>query len=155
MSEQAVETRPKHANQHLPAVTRLKQRTFLHSLIQHGSNGKACKAADIDEATPIKWASKSEQFAKAWDEAKLKGEKALLLRYETHLDKVLLPDEDMSIDDFARTQNSRFFRMKRLDPAYRDNAVVNVTANGPLAIQFNLGAQAIDNNSGSTPKEGV
>lgn len=30
------------------------------------------------------------------------------------------------------------FLAKRADPRYRDNAQVNVTANGPVAIQFNL-----------------
>jgi hypothetical protein len=79
-------------------------------------------------------------FAKKFEAAKEAGNKVLLSRYETNMDAVLMPETPMNTDDFARLQNSRFFRMKRLDPQYRDNAVVQVNAVGPVAIQLNFGA---------------
>lgn len=132
--------RPKHRNQYPPAVTKAKQQRYLQILRETGSHAKSCQAAQIAPVSPFEWATKSALFAKEYEAAKTQGEQVLLKRYESNLDAVLLPDEDMKLDDFARLQNSRFFRMKRLDPAYRDNAVVQVNAAGPVAIQLNFGA---------------
>jgi hypothetical protein len=134
----ALTERPRHANQTPPALSRRKQQAFLQHLTTTGRLSQSCTVAQCSTAQPYEWAKRSVVFAKAFEEAKIAGEKVLLAAYEHDMDMTLLPEQPMNIDDFARTQNSRFFRMKRLDPAYRDNAVVNVNAVGPVAIQFNL-----------------
>ena len=135
MPEMDIE-KPKHRNQHPPAVTKAKQRAFLEHLIQCGRVPLACKLAKIAENTPYQWAVRSEDFAKRFSAAKIHGEKVLLSAYEEQMDSVCL-EQAVSMDDYARTQNSRFFRMKRLDPAYRDNAPTGLTINGPVAVQIN------------------
>lgn len=141
MSEQTQDLeRPKHRNQHPPAVTKAKQQRYLQVMSETGSHAQACKSAQISENAPCLWAQRSRVFAKEWELARERGEKVLLLKYESNLDQVLLPDNQLNIEDFAKLQNSRFFRMKRLDPRYRDNATVEVNVKGPAAVQINLGA---------------
>lgn len=129
--------RKRQANQHSPAVTKAKQRIYLEALLETCSHRDACKVADIAENTPFAWATKSSDFAKRQEEIKKKTEGILLRRYEDSLDKTLIQDCE-TIDEIAKLQNLRMFRMKKLDPSYRDNAQVNVLATGPVAIQFNI-----------------
>ena len=148
--ETAIVDRPRHPNQYPPAVTKAKQAIYLKTLATCGIHSRASQAADVALNQSCQWASKNKEFAKAYESAKIAGERVLLLAYESNLDTVLLPETDMSLDDFARLQNSRFFRMKRLDPQYRDNAVVQVNAVGPVAIQLNFGTPALT----QTPQAG-
>lgn len=126
--------KPKHRNQHPPAVTKAKQRDFLNMVQTTGSHGLACKAADIHIATPTIWANKNELFRKNWEKARELGEQVILLKYETSLDSTVL-DHD-SFDEVCKSQVLRMFRMKRLDPRYRDNAPAQVNIAGPVNILF-------------------
>ena len=136
----------RHPNQYPATHTRTQQALFLKALAQCGTVKSACQQANIASIALIyQWVSASTRFSKRFEEARVKGEKKLLLRYEEHIDETLLPDTPMPIEDFSRTQISRMFRMKRLDPRYRDNAVVSVNAVGPCAIQFNMAPLPVDN----------
>lgn len=130
--------KPKHRNQHPPAVTKAKQTQYLTALIATGSHSQACKAANCGMSSATDWAAANIVFAKRLSDAREKAEKNLLLRYEDSLDETVL--NAVSIEDFAKVQNSRFFRMKRLDPRYRDNAVLAINATGPVAMQLNFNA---------------
>lgn len=130
--------KPKHRNQHPPALTKAKQRTFLQALKQTGSIAQAAKATGIDPANPHYWASTSVHFAKAFSEAREFGEKVLLDHYESTLDETVLGHPDF--ESVVKSQVLRMFRMKRLDPRYRDNAPTNVNVTGPVSIQLNIGA---------------
>ena len=141
-----------YPNQHVPAQTRVQQSLFLKALAVSGTVKAACARVNIPSVKCVyEWASASKVFSKRFDEAREKGEKRLLLRYEEHLDETLLPELAMPIEDFSRTQISRMFRMKRLDPRYRDNApAVNVNV-GPVAIQFVMQAEARDETPTQAP----
>lgn len=129
----AVIERPRHANQTPPAVTKLRQNDFLQLLSLTGQFRQSCLKLGIENAMPYKWAKQSEAFRKRLDEARAAGEKVLLDRYEEIIDQRV---ETGQIDPQSAVLT--MFRTKRLDPRYRDNAVVNVNAVGPVAIQFNL-----------------
>lgn len=135
---QTLPVKPKHRNQHPPAVTKAKQRIFLVTLRDTGSISTAIKAAHIDPSAPHYWALANAQFSKALQAAREFGEKVLLDRYESSLDTTVL-DHD-TFDEVVRSQVLRMFRMKRLDPRYRDNAVLAINATGPVAMQLNFNA---------------
>ena len=129
----------RHPNQYPAIHTRTQQALFLKALAQCGTVKGACQQANIASIALIyQWASASTRFSQRFDEAREKGQKNLLLRYEEYMDSVLLPETPMPIEDFSRTQISRMFRMKRLDPRYRDNVAVNVQINGPQALVFEV-----------------
>lgn len=129
--------KPKHRNQTLPTVTKANQAKFLALLSTTGEFRQSCKLLHIDYSTPYQWAVRSELFAKRLELARAAGEKVLLDRYEEQIDqRVFVGQSD------PQSAVLTMFRTKRLDPRYRDNAVVNVNAVGPVAIQFNLSASA-------------
>jgi hypothetical protein len=97
---------------------------------------KVCKELGIDPSMPYTWATKSESFAKRLEEAKAKGEKVVLDWYEQTADARAAAGKD----DPGST-NLTMFRMKRLDPRYRDNAQINVLATGPIALYSALDEQ--------------
>jgi len=128
--------KPRHPNQTPPALTRKRQADFLSLLAQTGQWVKSCEAIKVHQAIPYKWAMASEGFAKRLEEAKVAGEKVILSRYEGQMDAVCLAD--MALDEYAKVQNSRFFRMKKLDPRYRDNAPSVNIVTGALSIVSTL-----------------
>ena len=135
---QTLPDKPKHRNQHPPAVTKAKQRLFLNTLRQTGSIADSCRAANVDSSAPHYWASASTHFAKAFSESRAFGEKVLLDTYESTLDDTVLGHPDF--DSVVRSQILRMFRMKRLDPRYRDNTVIAINNTGPVAMQLNFNA---------------
>ncbi len=126
-------TPARHPNQFNPAVTKSKQVEFLARFATTGRWTASCKAAGIAPVTPYQWASKSAAFAKKLDEARELGSKALLAEYEGKLDH-----ETLSQPFDKVTGTLTMFRMKRLDPAYRDNAQINVVATGPIAVNLGM-----------------
>lgn len=133
MADTALE-KPKHRNQHPPSITKAKQRDFLTVLVhERGNIRRACLRLGIGETMPHEWASKSAEFAKRLEEAKALGEKALLDWYENKVDE----RADAGKED-PQSAVLTMFRMKKLDPRYRDNAQVNVIATGPLNITSSL-----------------
>ena len=127
---------PRSRNQYNPAVTRAKQQAYLTHLAATGRHGLSCQAAGINDCQPFNWGTNSAQFKKNHEAAKLKGQAVLLAQYEATLDAHVLDNTDK--DDINKSQILRMFRMKKLDPSYRDNAVPTVNMVGPVAIQFNL-----------------
>ena len=139
----AVKPQHKGRNATPLALTRAKQQTYLQQFSLTGSHAKACTAAQIDLSTPKQWSYKSELFQKAWDRARELGEAVVLSRYETSMDAVCLenPEVQQNPETYAKIQNSMFFRMKRLDPRYRDNAPQVNIVTGALSIVSTLDDQ--------------
>jgi hypothetical protein len=123
----------RHANQYVPAMTRQKQRDFLLVLSRTGQHSKSCAAVQIATSTPYDWADRSVDFAKKLKAAQEMGEKVLLAAYEADLDAVVA--EPLFIQ---HTQNLRMFRIKRLDPRYRDSVAAVQVNVGPAAIVMNI-----------------
>lgn len=114
-------------------LKRLRQDAFLKKLSETGSVTQSAAAADINLCTPYHWCEMDLGFKAAMESARSIGEKTILALLETEIQRrALAGKEDPG------SPNLLMFRTKRLDPAYRDNAVVNVNAVGPVAIQFNL-----------------
>lgn len=127
--------KPRHANQTPPALTKQRQDQFLRMLSQTGQLRATCTALALDTSTPYNWASRSERFAKRFEDAKAAGEKVLLDAYEEKVDERAFTGQSD-----PQSAVLTMFRMKRLDPRYRDNAVVQVNASGPVAMQLNFNA---------------
>jgi hypothetical protein len=122
-----------HKNQYPPELTRRKQGDLLRLLAETGRLKAACQAVGIDPSTPFQWANNNPNFAKKLDEARMAGEKVLLCEYEEDLDQVVANRKYITVSG-----NLRMFRMKRLDPRYKDSNQVNVQVNGPAAIQMGV-----------------
>ena len=139
-----VELPTRHPNQTLPGVTRKNQDRFLTLLAETGKHKQVCQAIGIASDTPYQWAVRSESFAKRYEQAKELGEKVLLSEYEDKIDQ-----RAMEGKDDPQSAVLTMFRVKRLDPRYRDNAPTNVNIAGPVSIQLNIGAsvQAIQADS--------
>lgn len=123
----------KRVNHNPPERTKANQRAFLEALSKCGNKKRACLEVGIDDSSPYMWANRSERFAEKMAEAQLKGEKVQLDEYEQLLHK--------RISAGTRDPHSAvltMFRMKRLDPRYRDNATMNVVAAGPVAIMMGM-----------------
>ena len=127
--------RPRQPNQTPPAVTRLRQQQFLDLLSSTGNSKQSCLQLGLHPQSPYVWALKSEVFAKRFEQAKELGEKVLLAEYEDKIDQ-----RAMEGKDDPQSAVLTMFRVKRLDPRYRDNAPTNVNIAGPVSIQLNIGA---------------
>ena len=127
--------RPRHANQTPPALTRKRQDDFLKLFATTGKLKQSCAALDLNINTPYLWALRSELFAKRLEEAKIQGEQVLLADYEDKIDQ-----RAMEGKDDPQSAVLTMFRVKRLDPRYRDNAPTQVNLTGPVSIQLNIGA---------------
>ena len=119
--------------QAINAVSRTKKAAFLNALRETGDHQQACELAGIATCTPRQWARRSKEFAEEFRFAREQGDTVLLSVLEAEIKKRALagPSDPGS-------SNLLMFRTKRLDPAYRENAAVNVNAIGPVAIQLNF-----------------
>lgn len=134
----------KRPNQYPPALTRANQKRFLEALVACGGNAKrACGLIGIAETRPWHWAQSSAEFSKKMQSARALGEKALLAEYEDRVDK----RSEAGKDD-PQSAVLTMFRMKRLDPAYRDNAQVNIATQGPALLVFEVLQGNTTNDSG-------
>ena len=129
-----VAPRPKQTNQYPPLITRTKQDQFIQLITTTGRWKASCAALNIEISTPYQWASKSREYRKRLDAAKESGEQVQLKEYEEQLHARIMRGQDD-----PQSAVLTMFRVKRLDPAYRDNAVVQVNTVGPVAIQLNFG----------------
>lgn len=128
-----------HRNQYPPELTRKKQAQFLTLLARTGQHVRACAVVGINVNTPLLWADRNAWFSKKLDEARAAGEKVLLMAYEADLDAVVAEPACLPY-----TANLRMFRMKRLDPRYRDSVA---------AVQVNVGPAAITLGVEDEPKQ--
>lgn len=119
------------------AVSRTKKAVFLKALGEVGDHQQACQVAGIATCTPRQWARRSKEFAEGYRLARVEGDLVLLAQYEQQMHRRIMEGK---VDPQSAVLT--MFRVKRLDPAYRDNAVVNVSAGGPVAIQLNFGVPA-------------
>lgn len=120
-------------NQTPPQLTRIRRVAVLEAIEREGNIVRASKLTGIEPRTVYKWAEQSETFAEKLREAKAKGERALVDRYEEYIDKRAFSG--------PKDQHSAlytFFRVKALDHRYRDNVSVNVAAAGPVAIMIGV-----------------
>ena len=125
----------RHPNQTPPALTRKRQDDFLKLFVQTGKLKQTCLALGMNINMPYLWATRSESFAKRYEEAKIQGEQVLLAEYEDKIDQ-----RAMEGKDDPQSAVLTMFRVKRLDPRYRDNAPTQVNLTGPVSIQLNIGA---------------
>ncbi len=108
------------------------QRKFLDLLAATGRHNQSCQLLHINPGTPHQWASRSEAFAKRFEQARAEGQKVLLQSYEHKIDL-----ESLDQGKFDKvTAILGMFRMKKLDPSYRENSQVSLVATGPIAIHM-------------------
>lgn len=116
---------------------REKQRAFLQALRETGNKLQAAQTAGVDPVTPLRWAARNPQFAEKVALAQARGDEVQLARLEVHLtDRALAGPTDQ------QSAILLMFRVKRLDPRYRENASVNVLAAGPVAITMGPAPEA-------------
>jgi hypothetical protein len=133
-----------------PAVVRRHQITlFLEELSQHGNTLKACERVGITLRTMNRWQQNSMSFNKRHAEAMRIGEERTLKRYEGKIDTEAL---DAPFDKVTGILS--MFRMKKLNPQYKDTQQVNVNVAGPAALQFVVNAQNASNPQDDTTTGG-
>ena len=150
MSEQIAVLEDKRHSRYSPRIRATQVALYLQTLEETGDEEKACLAAQITLRTVQRWDKISETFSKKRQESKQLAELVLLAKLEAMGDRTLLEKCDR-IDDFAKLQNYRMFRVKRLDPRYRDNSTMNVLIAGPGQCVF----EGMDMPIGQTPNQGV
>ena len=115
-------------------LKRLRQDAFLKKLSETGSVTQSSAHAGVNLCTPYHWCEVDQDFKQAMESARAIGEKTVLALLEEEIQRrALAGKEDPG------SPNLLMFRTKRLDPAYRENAIVSVNAVGPVAIQLNFG----------------
>lgn len=121
-------------------ATKAMQRAVLNALRQTGTYKAAAELVGIAPLTITRWCQKSPEFRQLADEACDWADKYVIaddIRSAFHA-RAVAGKED------AQSAVIGMFMLKKADPRYRDNATVNVTANGPVAIQFNLSAPSTE-----------
>lgn len=115
-------------------ATKAMQRAVLNALRQTGTYKAAAELVGIAPLTITRWCQKSPEFRQLADEACDWADKYVIadeIRSSFHK-RAIAGKEDQQSAVIG------MFMLKKADPRYRDNAAINVTANGPVAIQFNL-----------------
>jgi hypothetical protein len=127
---------PSQSLEHLAGHIRTRQKSFLAALEHVGTYGKAAKLIGIEYHTVSRWIKKSSKFKQLAEDAKSHAQKTIILDSieGNFYDRVMEGKTD------GQSAIIGMFLAKRIDPAYRDNAIVNVQAHGPVAIQLNFGA---------------
>lgn len=115
-------------------LKKMRQEAFLSKLSQTGSVTQSAAYAGVNLCTPYQWCEVDLDFKEAMESARAIGEKTLLATLEEEIQRRALAGKDD-----PGSPNLLMFRTKRLDPAYRENAIVSVNAVGPVAIQLNFG----------------
>jgi transposase-like protein len=119
---------------HCKPTVRQSQKTFLAALSQTGTIGAAAQLCGIDPHTPSRWIRKYPKFKEEFDTIKEHAERYVVAdAIEAEFDRRALAGKED-----GQSAIIGMFRLKRINPAYRDNAQMNVTVHGPVAIQFNL-----------------
>lgn len=124
---------------HAPANTELsvkvRQKAFLVALSQCATYSKACKMIGIDNHTVSRWIKKYPKFKELAAQAKAHAEQYVVLDRieENFYERAVAGKADGSSALIG------MFISKKINPQYRDNAVVSVTSHGPTAIQLNFG----------------
>ncbi len=116
-----------------PVERRAKQRLFLAALRRTGLKLLAAKTAGVHPSTPFAWAARDDRFAEKAAEAQALGSGVRLARLEREVHRRALAG--------TKDQGSilaLMFETKRHDPAYRENAGVQVLAQGPVMISLSL-----------------
>ncbi len=125
---------PSQSLEHLAGHIKTRQKAFLAALEQLGTYGKAAKLTGIEYHTVSRWIRKYPKFKVLAEEAKTHAQKTIILDSieGNFYDRVMEGKTD------GQSAIIGMFLAKRIDPAYRDNAVVQVNASGPVAMQFNF-----------------
>lgn len=127
-----------------PATTKARQKSFLVALSQCGIYRTAARLTGVEPHTISRWIKKSPSFKALADEAKAYADKYLVADAieENFYQRAVAGKED------GQSAIIGMFTLKRINPAYRDNAVVHVNAQGPSAIQLNFnGISSLPTNS--------
>jgi hypothetical protein len=110
-----------------------KKRAFLKAFARCGAIRRACAAAGIHHSTIYEWRKSDAEFADAVDVAKQWAIETLEMeadrravdgvpRMKFHKGKPLIdPDTGKPYVEYEYSDSLLMFRLKRLDPAYREN----------------------------------
>lgn len=122
--------------QNNPHATKAMQRAVLNALRQTGTYKAAAELIGIAPLTITRWCQKSPEFRALADEACDWADKYVVG------DAIRSVFHQRAIAGKADQQSAviGMFMLKKADPRYRDNAVAQLTINGPVAVQLNFGA---------------
>ena len=135
--------------------TKDAQSRFLDFLQETGEVAEACQLAGIGRRTAYSWAEKNKSFAMKMSAARQIGEQVLLAEVRREIKRRALGHEEplvfggkismvedpetgekVSVKVRRYSDNLLIFLAKRLDPAFRDNAPLNLTSGVPVSINF-------------------
>ncbi len=123
-------------NQYHPIATKAMQKAALAAIEEHGTLVAAAKVLGIDPHTISRWCKKSDAYRD-----KVREAQAFSDHYHT-LDAIKANFKDRALAGKEDGQSAiiGMFLAKKIDPTYRDNAVLAINAQGPVAVQLNFGA---------------
>ncbi len=112
-----------------PQARRAAQRVYLATLRRTGLKLTAAKKAGVHPSTPFEWAARDERFAEKVAEAQAIGHGTRLARLEAEVHRRARAGTADGASALLL-----MFETKRHEPAYRDNARLDVYAQGPVSI---------------------
>ena len=111
---------------HIDVIQHTKKRGFLVAFAQRGIVSEAAEASKVHRTTHYEWLKTDPDYAEAFEVAK----KQYIEKLEAELDKRALAGKQD-----PHSHILLMFRLKKLDPRYRDGAHIQVNQN--QAIQVN------------------
>ncbi len=124
--------------EHAPANSvinvKVRQRALLHALAQCGTYRAAARMVGIDNHTVSRWIKKYPKFKELAAQAKEHAEQYVVADAieENFYQRAIAGKSDQQSAVIG------MFTLKKINNSYRDNAVVQVNASGPVAMQFNF-----------------
>jgi len=109
-----------------------KKRAYLNALVKCGNSRKACKLSGVGYRSIFRWRKQDDLFAGYEEEAKAIGNES----YTAELESLL----DQRIKDTSRKTSDilLMFKLKQLDPSYRDNQSRFDRMVGEITVVLNI-----------------
>ncbi len=133
----------------------VKMDAFLAEFRQHGLIRSACEAAAINRETYAHWLQRSSEFAAACEVAKLDAKERLereltrravegqiRKKFTAKGEPVMDPETGEQYYEREYGDSLLMFRLKRLDPEYRDRVDAPPVAAGTVTLQLSPESQA-------------
>jgi len=109
-----------------------KKRAYLNALAKCGNSHKACKLSGVGYRSIFRWRKQDELFAGYEQKAKAIG-------IEVYKDELECLLEERIRDDTRKTSDILLmFKLKQLDPSYRDNVHRNEQQVGEIKVTLHI-----------------
>jgi hypothetical protein len=109
-----------------------KKRAYLHALVKCGNSREACKLSGVGYRSIFRWRKQDGLFADYEEKAKAIGMECYKDELESLLDQRIRDDTRKTSDILL------MFKLKQLDPSYRDNQARFERTVGEITVVLNI-----------------